>query len=124
MNKHLFLVILTIIIWQNLSHQGYAQTPYCIYKNQNQFNISLNSDRQNNVIVIGRLPNNHYVVVIPGDSERLLNTVKSYITDAFLAKDKRGAYIHAGGFTNPQEAECVSNFLRSYRLDARVVYFH
>ncbi len=124
MNKHLLIALITSIVWQNFSDQSYAQTPYCIDKNQNQFNISLNSDRQNNVTIIGKLPGNHYVVVIPGDSEKLLTTVKSYIADAFLAKDKRGTYIHAGGFKNRQEAECASNFLRSYSLDARVVYFH
>jgi hypothetical protein len=118
---------MTTTIWQNFSDQGYTQIPQiplCIYQNQNTSKIFVNSARQENVIVIGKLPNNPYVVVIPGDSERLLNTVKSYITDAFLAKHKLGNYIHAGGFKNPQDAECVSNFLRSYSLDARVVYFH
>lgn len=127
MNKHLLLLIMTTTIWQNFSYQGYTQTPQiprCIYKNQNTSKIFVNSAKQNNVILVGKLPNNPYVVVIPGDSERLLNTVKSYITDAFLAKHKLGTYIHAGGFKNPQDAECVSNFLRSYSLDARVVYFH
>jgi hypothetical protein len=119
--------MMTTIIWQNISNQGYAQTPQisrCIYKTQNQFNISLNSTKQNNVIILGKIPSNPYVVVIPSDSETLLNTVKSYITDAFLAKHQLGTYIHAGGFTNPQDAQCVSKFLKSYNLDARVVYFH
>jgi len=76
------------------------------------------------VIVIGKVPNRPYVVVIPGNSDQLLNVVRSYVSDAFLAKHRLGTYIYAGSSSKREEAECLSSVLKYHKIDARVIYFH
>jgi hypothetical protein len=81
------------------------------------------SFRQGDAIVIGKVPNHPYVVIVPGKSEQLLNVVRHYVSDAFLAQHRLGTYVYAAGFVDKYKAECFSSLLRSHRLDARVVYF-
>lgn len=123
MNKYLITGIVATVVWQGLSDQAWTHTPRCISKSLPQVNRFFNSSQQNNVIVIGKFADRPYVVVIPSNSDQLLKFVRRYVADAFLAQHKLGAYVHAGGFTNRGEAECLSSFLRSHGLDARVVYF-
>ena len=64
-----------------------------------------------------------YRVIVPGD-DNTLGQVKPYFSGAsWTYDDKRGAYVDAGSFDNRNEAESWSYWLRSKRLDARVVYF-
>ncbi|MTJ07266.1 MULTISPECIES: hypothetical protein [unclassified Anabaena] len=123
MNSYLITGIITAILWQASLCKAWTQPPPCIPRTLPGVSNSLNSFRENNIIVIGKVPNRQYVVVVPGESAKLLNTVRSYVSDAFLAQHRRGAYIYAGGSTKRGEAECLSYVLRSYGLDARVVYF-
>jgi hypothetical protein len=122
-NKYLVTVIVTSVLWETLLSQAWAQSPNCIAKSLPEVNKSVNSVRQNDVILIGQVPNRSYVVVVPSNSDRVLNIVRSYVADAFLAKHRLGTYIYAGASNRRQEAECLSHVLRYHKLDARVVYF-
>jgi hypothetical protein len=123
MSKYLIVAIFTTVLWENLLCQAWAQPANCIPRSLPKVSNSVNSVQQNDVIVIGQVPNRRYVVVVPGNSDQLLNLVRSYIPDAFLAQHKLGTYVYAGGSTKRTEAECLSNWLRYKGLDARVVYF-
>ena len=67
-------------------------------------------------------PNSHYVVVIPVSNNDTLNQVRQFVPEAFQAKSRLGAYVNAGRFREPTEAERLSKQLRSRGLDARVEY--
>ncbi|MDF5737358.1 MULTISPECIES: hypothetical protein [unclassified Nostoc] len=124
MNRYLIAGIVTTVLWNTLLCKGWTQPAQCISQSLSEVSNSVNNFRQGDVIVIGKVPNRPYVVVVPGQSEQLLNVVRRYVTDAFLAQHRLGAYIYAGGSANRHEAECLSSVLRSHGLDARVVYFH
>nr|WP_242039849.1 hypothetical protein [Anabaena sphaerica] len=104
--------------------KAWTQPPPCISPSLPTVTKSLNSVQKSNVIVIGKVPDSPYIVVVPGNSNQLLNFVRRYVADAFLAQHRLGAYVYAGGSSRRGDAECLSNFLRSQGLDARVVYFH
>lgn len=123
MNRYLITGIVATLLWEAVFSKAWTQPPSCIPQSYIT-TTSVNSWQQNKVILIGKMPKHPYVVVVPGHSEKLLNDVRSYITDAFLSQNRRGLYIYAGGFSQREEAECLSIFLRSHKLDARVVYFH
>ncbi|MBD2302640.1 hypothetical protein H6G80_34570 [Nostoc sp. FACHB-87] len=124
MNRYLNVGIVITVLANTLLCKGWTQPSPCISQSLSEVRNSVDSFRQSDVIVIGQVPNHPYVVVVPGESERLLNIVRRYVTDAFLAQHRLGAYVYAGGFAKRYEAECLSSVLRSHGLDARVVYFH
>ncbi len=124
MNKYLITGIVGSCLWVFLFSKAQTQPPNCTAMSLSEVNESVNTFKEGNVIVIGRVPNHRYVVVVPGKSDKLLNTVRNYIANAFMAHHRLGTYVYAGGFSQRQDAECVSLFLRSHGLDARVVYFH
>ncbi|MBO1059039.1 MAG: hypothetical protein HEQ27_22065 [Dolichospermum sp. JUN01] len=124
MNKYLITAIVTTVLWHSLLSKAWGQAPNCIPLSLPQVSKSVNTVQQNNVIVIGKVPNRPYVVVIPGNSDQLLNVVRSYVSDAFLAKHRLGTYIYAGSSSKREEAECLSSVLKYHRIDARVIYFH
>jgi hypothetical protein len=124
MNRYLIAGIVTTVLLNTLLYKGWAQPPLCISQSLPEVSNFVSSFPQSDVIVIGKVPNHPYVVVVPGQSEQLLNVVRRYVTDAFLAQHRLGAYIYAGGSAKRYEAECLSSVLRSHGLDARVVYFH
>ncbi|MBS9393931.1 MAG: hypothetical protein HEQ29_12515 [Dolichospermum sp. LBC05a] len=124
MNKYLITAIVTTVLWNSLLSKAWGQAPNCIPLSLPQVSKSVNTVQQNNVIVIGKVPNRPYVVVIPGNSDQLLNVVRSYVSDAFLAKHRLGTYIYAGSSSKREEAECLSSVLKYHRIDARVIYFH
>jgi hypothetical protein len=124
MNKYLITAIVTTVLWHSLLSKAWGQAPNCIPLSLPQVSKSVNTVQQNNVIVIGKVPNRPYVVVIPGNSDQLLNVVRSYVSDAFLAKHRLGTYIYAGSSSKREEAECLSSVLKYHKIDARVIYFH
>jgi hypothetical protein len=124
MNKYLITAIVTTVLWNSLLSKAWGQAPNCIPLSLPQVSKSVNTVQQNNVIVIGKVPNRPYVVVIPGNSDQLLNVVRSYVSDAFLAKHRLGTYIYAGSSSKREEAECLSSVLKYHKIDARVIYFH
>ncbi|AFW96706.1 MULTISPECIES: hypothetical protein [Nostocales] len=124
MNKYLITAIVTTVLWHSLLSKAWGQAPNCIPLSLPQVSKSVNTVQQNNVIVIGKVPNRPYVVVVPGNSDQLLNVVRSYVSDAFLAKHRLGTYIYAGSSSKREEAECLSSVLKYHRIDARVIYFH
>ncbi|HEY9640008.1 MAG TPA: hypothetical protein V6C57_05960 [Coleofasciculaceae cyanobacterium] len=77
---------------------------------------------QETVIVLGKLPNAPYVVVVPGGDGGALSTVRQCVPDAFQTRSRSGSYIHAGAFSRRGEAEELSCYLRALQLDARVMY--
>ncbi|OBQ34966.1 MAG: hypothetical protein AN485_14725 [Anabaena sp. MDT14b] len=120
MNKYLITAIVTTVLWHSLLSKAWGQAPNCIPRSLPQVSKSVNTVQQNNVIVIGKVPNRPYVVVVPGNSDQLLNVVRSYVSDAFLAKHRLGTYIYAGSSSKREEAECLSSVLKYHRIDARV----
>ena len=124
MNKYLITAIITTVLWHSLLSKAWGQAPNCIPLSLPQVSKSVNTVQQNNVIVIGKVPNRPYVVVIPGNSDQLLNVVRSYVSDAFLAKHRLGTYIYAGSSSKREEAECLSSVLKYHKIDARVIYVH
>ena len=64
----------------------------------------------------------HYVVVVPVSNNDTLYQVRQFVPEAFQAKSRLGAYVNAGRFREPTEAERLSKQLRSRGLDARVEY--
>jgi peptidoglycan hydrolase-like protein with peptidoglycan-binding domain len=67
-----------------------------------------------------------YVVIIPIASTNLQNSVQNvrqYVGDAYLRNDQRGMFIHAGSYTNRQQAEKRATSLRQVGFDSRVEYF-
>lgn len=116
--------ITTAIIWPALTSPAWTQPPLCNLTSFPPVAQSMNNIQQSNLIVIGQVSERPYVVVVPGNSEQLLNIVRKYISDAFITQNRLGAYIYAGGYANRFQAECWTHLLNSQGLDARVVYFH
>lgn len=81
-----------------------------------------NSLQQDGIIVLGRVPNRPYVVIVPVQGGTTLDTVRACIPDAFESLSNLGAYINTGAFSDRGSAERVSRYFRSLNLDARVVY--
>lgn len=71
-----------------------------------------------------------YVVVVPDTNIGTLGRVRTSLQDlrgnlatsAFSEPSGKGRFINAGSFANREEAESISQWLRSRGLDARVVY--
>jgi hypothetical protein len=122
-NRYLITAIVATVLSEALFCKAWAQPGNCTLKSLPEAIKTANSFRQSDVIVIGRVPERPYVVVVPDKSDKMLNLVRSYIADAFLAQHRLGTYIYAGGFSKREQAECLSHLLRSQGLDARVVYF-
>ncbi|HLO87428.1 MAG TPA: hypothetical protein VK203_20825 [Nostocaceae cyanobacterium] len=82
-----------------------------------------NTFQQGNVTILGQATGYPYVVVVPGDKQTQLQTVRKCVSDAFVSSHRLGAYIHAGSFRDYATAKRLEIILRSQKLDARVVYF-
>ncbi|MBD2501342.1 hypothetical protein [Anabaena azotica] len=122
MNKFLVTGIVVTILWPLLVGEAGAQLSSCRAGTSQAHSDRISSTPQSQAIVIGKVANQPYTVVVPGKSESLLNLVKNHVPGAFMTQHKLGAYVHAGSFSQRREAECLSRLLRSHRLDARVVY--
>lgn len=115
------IAIASCLIWGGLPTPGQAQPrPASDCPGQP---IAANTRQQGNVIVVGRQSNLPYVVVVPGQTNNLLNQVRICAPDAFLSRSRQGNYVHAGAFAHRAKAESLTWLLRSQGLDARVVYF-
>lgn len=124
MNKYLIIGVILTVLGEAFISKTWAQPPNCIVgETVAEVTQYGNSISEGNVIVIGRVTARPYVVVVPHQSDTVLDTVKKYIGDAFLAQHRLGPYVHAGGFAERKQAQCWSNLLRYHGLDARVVYF-
>lgn len=82
-----------------------------------------NTINENGVIVLGQSYTNPYVVVVPGNKTRELQTLRQCVPDAFVSRNRLGVYIHAGSFRDYTTAKRLERVLRSRNLDARIVYF-
>lgn len=90
-----------------------------------------NTTVQDDIWQVGRLPEQHYVVIVPVRSQRrdpshakiTLETLKHCSSDMFLMESHLGNYIQAGSFYRRTEAEDLSQILRCKGFDARVIYF-
>ncbi len=71
-----------------------------------------------------------YVVVVPDTNTGTLSRVRTSLrelrgnltTSVFSEPSGKGRFVNAGSFANREEAESISQWLRSRGLDARVVY--
>ncbi|MEA5515212.1 hypothetical protein [Nodularia sp. UHCC 0506] len=123
MIKYLIIGIIVTVLGEAFISKTWAQPPNCIANSLPAVTEPANSDRQGNVIVIGKVATRPYVVVVPNQSDTALDIAKKYNNYAFLAQHRFGPFIYAGGFAKREQAECLSNLLRYHGLDARVVYF-
>jgi hypothetical protein len=84
---------------------------------------SHNFQVQGEVIILGRIPDAPYVVVVPftGDAE-ILETVQQCVEDSFQTRSRLGKYVQAGAFTERSAARQLTRHLHSLGLDARTVY--
>lgn len=82
-----------------------------------------NWNQREETIVVGNFSETPYVVVIPGRGDNLLDSVRQCVTDAFQTESNLGPYIRAGAFSEYCSARQLSRYLRSLKLNARVVYF-
>jgi len=82
-----------------------------------------NSQQQEDVVILGKLPAAPYVVIVPvrGD-EDLLSIVRQCVTDSFQTESPLGKYIQAGAFTQRWAAERLARQLSTLGLDARTIY--
>ncbi len=109
----------TGIIWGLGGVAVYADTCPLFLTNEEHYNTF----EQGKIVVLGQLSNHHYVVVVPGDRPRDFQSIQQCIPDAFIARNRLGKYIHVGSFLDYIMAKRLETFLRSRKLDARVVYF-
>jgi hypothetical protein len=84
---------------------------------------SHNFQVQGEVIILGRIPDAPYVVVVPftGDAD-VLETVQQCVEDSFQTRSRLGKYVQAGAFTERSAARQLTQHLHSLGLDARTVY--
>jgi hypothetical protein len=82
-----------------------------------------NSQVQGEVIILGKIPDAPYVVVVPlaGDAD-ILATVQQCVEDSFQTRSRLGQYIQAGAFAERSAARQLTRHLHSLGLDARTVY--
>jgi hypothetical protein len=82
-----------------------------------------NSEPQENVIILGKIPDAPYVVIVPlrGDAD-LLSEVRQCVEDAFQTESRLGKYIQAGAFDRRSAAQQLIRQLHSLGLDARTIY--
>ncbi|NJR40259.1 MAG: hypothetical protein HC781_17335 [Leptolyngbyaceae cyanobacterium CSU_1_4] len=82
-----------------------------------------NFEQQADVIILGKLPNASYVVIVPlnGNTE-LLSEVRQCVADAFQTESRLGKYIQAGAFAQRSAAHQLTRQLYSLGLDARTIY--
>ncbi|MFE4108086.1 hypothetical protein [Almyronema epifaneia] len=81
-----------------------------------------NASRQGEVIVVGRLPERHYLVIVPTDNVAVLAQVQACVPGAFITRSRLGPYIQAGIFEQRFLAENLSSLLRDEGIRARVIY--
>lgn len=63
-----------------------------------------------------------YVVVVPIRDDNTIFEVRQFVSGAFATDSNRGDYVNAGAFTNRNDAESRSFYLRARGFDARVAY--
>jgi hypothetical protein len=82
-----------------------------------------NSQQQEDVVILGKLPAAPYIVIVPlrGD-EDLLSTVRQCVTDSFQTESRLGKYIQAGAFSQRWAADRLTRQLLALGLDARTIY--
>ena len=92
---------------------------------------------QTEIIVLGRLPQHHYVVIIPVATLTpttkepitttsqfvLLQKIRTIAPQAFLARHSLGQYIYVGGFEKFGLAQQQLRQIQPNISNARVVYF-
>lgn len=117
--QNIFAVGFGVVVIGNLFMfvaQAQAQASY------SNFCAPQNTLQQEGIVILGKVPNRSYVVIVPVQGGNTLDTVRTCIPDAFESISNLGAYVHAGAFSERSSAESLSRYLRSLNLDARVVY--
>ncbi|NJM85694.1 MAG: hypothetical protein HC873_16105 [Leptolyngbyaceae cyanobacterium SL_1_1] len=81
-----------------------------------------NASRQGDVVVVGRLPERRYLVIVPTDDEAVLERVQACVPGAFISRSRLGSYIQAGIFAQRLLAENLSSLLQDEGIRSRVIY--
>jgi hypothetical protein len=84
--------------------------------------VAHNAVPQQDVIVLGKIPDAPYVVVIPRANDVLLAQVRQCVPDAFQADSRWGQYIRAGAFSRYSETRSLVRYLYRSGFDVRTIY--
>jgi len=75
-------------------------------------------------IVIGRVPNRPYIVLLTHNLQENLPTIRTCIPDAFLTSSRLGSYVHIASLDNYREAkELVNDINQVLDLDVRIIHY-
>lgn len=75
-------------------------------------------------IVIGRVPNRPYIVLLTHNLQENLPTIRTCIPDAFLTSSRLGSYVHIASLDNYREArELVNDINQTLDLDVRIIHY-
>ncbi|MEL6228844.1 MAG: hypothetical protein AAFR24_02930 [Cyanobacteria bacterium J06627_3] len=75
-------------------------------------------------IVIGRVPDRPYIVLLTHNLQENLPTIRTCIPDAFLTSSRLGSYIHIASLDNYREAkELVNDINQTLDLDVRIIHY-
>jgi hypothetical protein len=120
--KRFGLLAALVLAIVSLSSPLFAQTPPSAESLTNPCK-SHNFQVQGEVIILGRIPDAPYVVVVPlrGDAD-ILATVQQCVEDSFQTRSRLGKYVQAGAFAERSAARQLTRHLHSLGLDARTVY--
>jgi hypothetical protein len=108
-----------------LSSPLFAQIPPSSAESPADPCVSHNFQVQGEVIILGKIPDAPYVVVVPlrGDAD-ILAAVQQCVEDSLQLRSRLGKYVQAGAFAERSAARQLTRHLRSLGLDARTVYLH
>ena len=83
------------------------------------YNTAEGDDR----IVIGRVNDRPYIVLLTSDLQDNLSPIRACIPDAFLTSSSLGSYIHIASFDNYRDArELADHMSESLDLDVRIIH--
>ena len=97
-----------------------AQSENCSFLLSPQgFNTTEIDDR----VVIGRVDNRPYIVLVTSDLQDNLPVIRACIPDAFLTSSSLGSYVHIASFDNYRDARDLADHM-SESLDTNVRIIH
>ena len=74
-------------------------------------------------IVIGRVPDRPYIVLLTHHLQENLSSIRTCIPDAFLTSSSLGSYVHIASLNNYREAkELADDINQALSLDVRIIH--
>lgn len=98
----------------------FAQSEECsFFLSPQGYNTSEGDGR----IVIGRVRERPYVVLLTSDIEDNISAIRACIPDAFLTSSSLGSYMHIASFNNYREAKELADHMNdSLGIDVRIIH--